>query len=816
MRQDDTEDSLSRKSRFLFWQDFSLTSPRAVVILVPLLVLLVGVALTFVGQTALGQASRRMAQDQYRTQAMALEQRLADTLAPSDAILDRLLDAGARLHLPIPMGEERKKTAQLPKRYRAFARQLGSLLIGRPGISEAYLGYSDGLFISLRRIGNGLVNFSISQGDEYFEYEPQAESFWLRELGKNTFDPRTRPWYTAAVEQGSRIWSRPYSFHMSQHSGITHAEQRLINPELSMVGGVDINVHALTEFMQQSEVPGSFSVVFSPAGEILAYPHGAEALEKAAMVDGDRDDAVSYKEMNDPVLQGFFEGYEKIVEHEEFEELSFQSGSDNYLAYSVPSYEGGPGWIVTVISPQRFVLRALEEFRGQSLFVGGLSLTFALWVAWIFARQIVQARREAKEARRDAQAMRSEMRDLGSYRLIRKIGQGAMGEVWVARHRLLARQSAIKLIKREESDAQKIEIFQERFRREARAIAALRSRHTVEIFDYGVTEDGTRYYVMELLDGINLQHLVEEFGVQPAERVKQILIQACSSLAEAHAASLVHRDVKPANLFLCRAADEVDVLKVLDFGLVLGVEPNQEEDSSVELLSRQESIELISQELQSKDQRVSSSINETMHAALSASATDSVARLTGAYHQLGTPAYMSPEQALGRPTDGRADLYALGCVAVWLLTGEPPFNGPSLLSVMLKHIRDDLGDFRARAAATQVSTELFELITWCLAKEPSERPQTAVELRAALTALPQEEGGVFALSAAQDWWAEHLPEAHSRQSLTQVAPEHSPAVIQGAPFHSSLGDTIETPDESAASVETLARTTIVDDMAQDS
>ena len=162
-------------------------------------------------------------------------------------------------------------------------------------------------------------------------------------------------------------------------------------------------------------------------------------------------------------------------------------------------------------------------------------------------------------------------REMGSYRLVEKIGEGGMGEVWRAEHRMLARGAAIKLIRPAALGAptgSHAGEIMKRFQREAQATAGLRSPHTIEVYDYGIAADGTFYYVMELLDGFSLQALVERFGPVPPERAVRFLRQACHSLAEAHAAGLVHRDVKPANLFTCRLGLDVDFVKVLDFGLV--------------------------------------------------------------------------------------------------------------------------------------------------------------------------------------------------------------------------------------------------------
>ncbi|HEX2798313.1 MAG TPA: serine/threonine-protein kinase, partial [Thermoanaerobaculia bacterium] len=225
-------------------------------------------------------------------------------------------------------------------------------------------------------------------------------------------------------------------------------------------------------------------------------------------------------------------------------------------------------------------------------------------------------------------------RELGSYRLVALIGHGGMGEVWRAEHRMLARDAAIKLV-RGGADASGRELMA-RFEREAKATAALRSPHTVQLYDFGRSDDGAFYYVMELLEGFTLEEIVRRFGPLPGGRVVHLLRQVCHSLAEAHAAGLVHRDIKPGNIFVCRYGGDPDFVKVLDFGLVK---------------------------------------------TLAASAAD----LTQTGLLAGTPAYMPPEMALGRAVDGRTDLYALGAVGYTLLTGLPVFDRKTALETIHDH-----------------------------------------------------------------------------------------------------------------------------------
>jgi len=270
-----------------------------------------------------------------------------------------------------------------------------------------------------------------------------------------------------------------------------------------------------------------------------------------------------------------------------------------------------------------------------------------------------------------------------------------MGEVWLAEHRMLARPAAIKLIHGEAmeglSEAQ-VSALLERFEREARVTSQLSSPYTVRLYDFGVSRDGVFFYVMEHLEGLDLHDLVARYGPQGIGRTVHILWQVCSSLAEAHDAGLVHRDIKPANIFLCRKGDEGDLVKVLDFGLV-------------QLAGRDRSHSGASQ--------------------------GSVA---------GTPAYMAPEQGLDRSLDRRTDLYAVGCIGYWLLTGKTVFEQDSHTQIMKDHVYERPPAPSVRIER-EIPVELDQLILSCLAKEPTGRPVDARALRDALERVqipPQE------------------------------------------------------------------------------
>ena len=302
-------------------------------------------------------------------------------------------------------------------------------------------------------------------------------------------------------------------------------------------------------------------------------------------------------------------------------------------------------------------------------------------------------------------------RDLGSYRLGDLLGRGGMGEVYVAHHRMLARPAAIKLIRPERlevtGDDRAARVVQ-RFKREAEAAASLRSPHTIELYDFGQTEDGTLYFVMELLDGIDLDSFVERFGPMSPGRMVHVLRQVCDSLGEAHARGLIHRDVKPANIHLGRMGLLHDFVKVLDFGIV-------------------------------------KSLREP---------PDTQALATAADRIVGTPSFMPPEMARGDPVDARADLYCLGCVAHWLLTGKLVFGGDTSFEVVAQHL-NGVPKRASTESPFPVPSALDDVILSCLAKYPADRPQSARELSDRLAASAASDA--WTEQDAGRWWRDHLP-----------------------------------------------------------
>jgi serine/threonine-protein kinase len=326
-------------------------------------------------------------------------------------------------------------------------------------------------------------------------------------------------------------------------------------------------------------------------------------------------------------------------------------------------------------------------------------------VAAVFGTHLINAlRREAYEAKQ-----------IGQYRLIQRLGAGGMGEVYLAEHRMLKRPCAIKLIHPQQAGDPQVLA---RFELEVRMTARLSHWNTVEVFDFGRTDDGTFYYVMEYLPGLSLEDLLQRHGPLPAERVVHLLRQVCQGLREAHAIGLIHRDIKPGNVFAAQRGGLYDVAKLLDFGLV---KPLAEKAS---------------------------------------------ARLTQDGGISGTPLYMSPEQARGlRSVDARSDIYSLGAVAYALLTGRPPFDGPGPMDVIVAHIHDDV--VRPSQLQADIPADLEDVILRCLAKSPADRFQDVETLEQALARCAA--ANQWTQAHAAHWWRENSQAAETPRELSVAA-----------------------------------------------
>lgn len=309
------------------------------------------------------------------------------------------------------------------------------------------------------------------------------------------------------------------------------------------------------------------------------------------------------------------------------------------------------------------------------------------------------------------------------YRLVRKLGEGGMGEVWHAKHRWLARSAAVKWVRPEPHLPPKEKhMMIQRFQREAQVISQLTSPYTVTLYDFGVEPSGTFYYVMELLNGMELQTMVERFGPLPAARLVPILQKVCRSLAEAHSHGLIHRDIKPDNIYICQLGIEYDFPKVLDFGIVKA-------QSEVET-------------------------------------TPSHTERRGA---IGTPGYMAPEAVTRRyPLDGRSDIYALGCVAFWALTGRPVFIESDPIALLRMHVYNEPSS-PCLYSPHPIPPALENIVLSCIQKDPQFRPQSAEHLWELLRRVPLADS--WKQEQAKAWWeANYVPGlSSSTESLPTLA-----------------------------------------------
>ncbi len=365
--------------------------------------------------------------------------------------------------------------------------------------------------------------------------------------------------------------------------------------------------------------------------------------------------------------------------------------------------------VLCLTTPEFRVLVGAHEAMAIQNFAEHSLLLILGTVASIFGVHTINAyRTEAKQAR-----------ELNQYRLTRRLGSGGMGQVYLAEHHLLKRPCAVKLI---DPRLSQNPTALARFELEVRATARLSHENIVELYDYGRTEDGTFYYVMEYLPGLSLQELVDRFGPMPAGRVIHLLRQACNGLSEAHRAGLVHRDLKPPNILAAYRGGRYDVAKVLDFGLV----------------------KAISDEI-------------SPHLTLEGVVT-------------GSPLYMAPELIVkNHVPDARLDIYGLGAIAYFLLTGSPPFVGADAVAVMFAHAREPVVPPSHRMPG--VPPDLERVVLQCLEKDPAARFQNAASLARALGECADAEG--WSAERAEAWWlANHPLDTHPDESPTRgVAPD---------------------------------------------
>ena len=686
-----------------------LASPTGVLVIVPLLVIAAGVVVLLLGRRATSGATDSMARRQLAAQAKDVQHDVEFALDQASPLLARLRSL-ADENVPI---EE-------------VAVRMHDLQLGRPGVTNLSIGFPDGVMrgsfvdettgeirVQESRIGESFTtrrNYRVANGEVTLVDEKHTD-----------YDVRTRPHYQLAVAQRARVWGAPRTYFTSHTTGITCAEPIYDHDELRAVVDVAFDVGALSAFVMRPPVEDARTVVFARDGTVLAFPgaHVPDAVTKA-------DRVLRHEDFADPALEALFARFPALPGQQQFVTIAAPDG--DFLASVAPVGGRRAGvaqpldWYLATLVPERTLLGPSHRLAMQTLVASAGALLIALGVALVFAWNLVRMRRAVGAARAAARTAEARAKELGSYRLVERLGAGGMGEVWRAEHRMLARQAAIKLVRPEAlRDPHSAAKARERFRREAQTLASMRSRNTIALFDYGVTDD-TFFYVMELLDGVDLDHLVRKHGALPAARVIHLIAQACQSLAEAHDAGLLHRDIKPANLVACRAADEVDVLKVLDFGIV----------------------HVISEPLVDPIDVVALPAPDAMVATPSGPLTREGALI-------GTPGYIAPEAAFGAKIDARADLYALGCVAWWLLTAREVFPRKGDDDVVMSHAQDPVPALRPLVHGW-LPDELERVLLSCLAKRPQERPHDARALARALRAIAIPDEHAWTDERAQAWW----------------------------------------------------------------
>lgn len=388
---------------------------------------------------------------------------------------------------------------------------------------------------------------------------------------------------------------------------------------------------------------------------------------------------------------------------------------DGYRDYRGVPVVGAWTWLPEYEMGVATEMDVAEAFRPLYLLRYSFWGLFALLVVGsiaIFIFTVIVARKEQETRRAVIKA-----KQLGQYALGEKLGEGGMGVVYRGHHAMLRRPTAIKLLDIEKTTDEAVA----RFEREVQLTSQLNHPNTIAIYDYGRTPEGVFYYAMELLEGINLDDLVKRFGPLPEKRVIHLLKQIAGSLSEAHRLGVIHRDVKPANIFLTHRGGVYDFIKLLDFGLVKAVDGREQ------------------------------------------------ASLTSANSMAGTPMYLSPE-GIKHPdsVDARSDLYAFGAVAFYLLTGTTVFDGDSIIEICMKHAQEQ-PETPSKRLGKPVAEDLEQIIMKCLEKDPAKRPQAAAELVQALSEC--ESDGKWTIQDASDWWSQKL---ESKMDATLI--ESIPAV----------------------------------------
>ena len=567
-----------------------------------------------------------------------------------------------------------------------------------PQVSSMMVADTAGAEAMLLRVGDTWTTRSVAAGSggkgavwQRWGGDDLAET-WNEDLD---YDPRIRPWYRGAMELAQddpMHWTDAYTFFTTKDPGITASTRTgPMDDPGTRVLAFDLlltDISAFTTGLELTE--NGFVVIMDDDGRVLGLPRDPrfgtpEACKPFVLTPA--------RKLGLPALEVGLNLWRRAGKPTT-PSMSYEVEGETHWAGLRPVELDGDrvAWI-GVFVPEADLLGTARTEQAIVLGLLALALVVAIVLATIHGRKI----------RAEVQAAVERAKRLGQYTLVRKLGAGGMGTVYLARHSMLRRQTAVKLITKDDDPAAVT-----RFEREVQSTASLKHPHTIEIYDYGRTPSGTFYYAMEYLAGIDLAQLVDRYGPLPAGRVIELLLQVCESLAEAHGKGLIHRDIKPANIIVSRYGGTPDFVKVLDFGLVKSIE----DDGDV--------------------------------------------TATEAHSIKGTPHYMSPE-SINDPqsVDARSDLYALGAVAYFLLTGQQVFDGESGMAVLVAQTHEAPRPPSERIEG-EVPADLEALVLQCLGKSPEVRPQSARDLRARLLAC--QAAGAWTEEEADRWWDQHESE----------------------------------------------------------
>lgn len=557
------------------------------------------------------------------------------------------------------------------------------LLQRHPSVTSLLIANTEGQEYLLLKDGEHWVNRRVDSTKgktthwQRWTADGQLLESWTRELD---YASDTRPWYQGAITQnpGEVHWTHPYIFFTSHDIGMTASTQVKTPNGQTLIVAFDVKLSSISEFTSKLDItPNGVVAVVSPAGRVIGLPRG-EAYAK---------------DPNAYLLQP--------IARLKIPVLELAWGRTATDATKRIMLRDGDWWVginafrlgdkdlrIIVAVPNDDFIGDIRRQQALIVFIGILALLLAVAVGVWTTRNV-----QSKLTRAVRQVQR-----IGQYSLDRRIGSGGMGEVFKANHAMLRRPTALKLIK-PDADPRSIQNFE----REVRLTASLTHPNTIIIYDYGQTPEGIFYYAMEYLKGVNLCDLVKHTGPVPAARVLHILEQICESLDEAHRAGLIHRDVKPANVFLCERGGKFDFVKVLDFGLV------REIDATI--------------------------------------SGNSITSLQG------TPGYMAPETAeedfIVQPT---VDIYGLGAIAYLLLAGSPAFEGNTNASIFVQQLSEDPVPPSKKLGAP-LPADLEGLVMQCLNRSPQHRPSSMAAVLMRIRTC--QDFGLWTEDHAERWWSRH-------------------------------------------------------------